>query len=185
MRKANKNARKKGHQVSNGYKARAALNIFVTSVPVELISLDTAWKIYSLRWQIELTFKIWKSICKIDKVKKVKKDRLECYIWAKLLMIVLCWRIVWITAKLLDQYYRKSLSFFKAFKTLLHDMIRVEQMFFDRKEPLGTYLVDFLQLSRKKHILEKKKLCNYSPEVLVSSLIIKSEKGDAKWQIAA
>ena len=45
-------------------------------------SIETAWQIYTLRGQIELTFKVWESICKIDKVKKVKKDRLECYIWA-------------------------------------------------------------------------------------------------------
>jgi len=70
MRKANKNARKGGYQVSEEYKARAALNLFITSAPPEFIDIETAWKIYSLRWQIELTFKIWKSICKIDKVKK-------------------------------------------------------------------------------------------------------------------
>jgi Transposase DDE domain len=175
LRKANINARKKGHQVSNEFKARAALNLFITSAPEELIDIDTAWKIYTLRWQIELTFKIWKSICKIDKVKKVKKDRLECYIWAKLLMIVLCWRIVWFTAKLLNQYYQKNLSFFKAFKTLMRDMVRIEELISDRTLATGKYLVDFLQLSSKKHILEKKKLSNYSAEVLVSSLTITTE----------
>lgn len=175
LRKANINARKKGHQVSQEYKARAALNLFITSAPKESIDIDTAWKIYTLRWQIELTFKIWKSICKIDKVKKVKKDRLECYIWAKLLMIVLCWRIVWFTAKLLNQYYQKNLSFFKAFKTLMRDMVRIEQLISDRTLATGKYLVDFLQLSSQKHILEKKKLSNYSAEVLVSSLTITTE----------
>ena len=172
LRKANINARKKGHNVSKEYKARIALNLFITSAPEELIDIDTAWKIYTLRWQIELTFKIWKSICKIDKVKKVKKDRLECYIWAKLLMIVLCWRIVWFTAKLLDQYYRKNLSFFKAFKTLMRDMVRIEQLLSDGTMAIGKYLVNFLQLSSKKHLLEKNKLSNYSTEVLVSSLTI-------------
>ncbi len=169
LRKANINARKKGHQVSQEYKARAALNLFITSASKELIDIDTAWKIYTLRWQIELTFKIWKSICKID---KVKKDRLECYIWAKLLMIVLCWRIVWFTAKLLNQYYQKNLSFFKAFKTLMHDIVRIKQLISDKTLATGKYLVDFLKLSSQKHILEKKKLSNYSVDVLVSSLTI-------------
>ena len=91
MRKANKAAKNKGRQVSKEYKARAGLNLFITSAPEELISVESAWQIYSLRWQIELTFNVWKSLCKIDKVKKVKKDRLECYIWSKLLLIVLCW----------------------------------------------------------------------------------------------
>ena len=175
MRKANKNARKKGHRVSEEYKARAALNLFITSAPPEFIDIETAWKIYSLRWQIELTFKIWKSICKIDKVKKVKKARLECYIWAKLFMIVLCWRIVWFTAKFLDRYYQKNLSLFKAFKTLIRDMDRLEQVLSDRTLAMGRYLVEFIQLSSKKHILEKKKLGNYSTETLVSSLTITSE----------
>jgi hypothetical protein len=175
LRKANKNARKKGHQVSEEYKARAALNLFITSAPAEVIDIDTAWKIYTLRWQIELTFKIWKSICKIDKVKKVKKERLECYIWAKLLMIVLCWRIVWFTAKLLDQYYQKNLSFYKAFKTLIRDMVRIEQVISGRVLATGKYLVEFLQLSSKKHILEKKNLSNYSVEILISSLTITVE----------
>ncbi len=58
MRKANKNARKKGHQVSEEYKARAALNLFITSAPPEFIDIETAWKIYSLRWQIVTTPKL-------------------------------------------------------------------------------------------------------------------------------
>ena len=90
-------------------------------------------------------------------------------------MIVLCWRIVWFTAKLLDQYYQKNLSFFKAFKTLMRDMVRIEQLISDRTLATGKYLVDFLQLSSQKHILEKKKLSNYSAEVLVSSLTITTE----------
>ena len=173
------NARKKGRQLTDEYKARAALNIFITSAPAESIDLETVWNIYSLRWQIELTFNIWKSICKIDKVKKVKKNRLECYIWAKLLMIVLCWRVAWFTATLLDRYYGKTLSFFKAFKTLMHDMSSIEQMFTDRMMTPGRYLIDFLKLSSKKHILEQKDMHNYSPEVLVSSLTIRTGMEDA------
>lgn len=104
MRKANLAAKSKGRQLSKEYKARAGLNLFITSASEELIRLETAWQIYTLRWQIELTFKVWKSLCKIDKVKKVEKDRLECYIWAKLLLIVLCWRVAWFTGMLLRQH---------------------------------------------------------------------------------
>jgi len=58
MRKANRSAKSKGRQVSKEYKARAGLNLFITSASEELISAETAWQIYTLRWQIELTFKI-------------------------------------------------------------------------------------------------------------------------------
>ena len=90
-------------------------------------------------------------------------------------MIVLCWRIVWFTAKLLEQYYQKNLSFFKAFKTLIRDMVRIEQLLSDRTLATGKYPVEFLQLSSKRHILGKKNLSNYSTEVLVSSLTITTE----------
>ena len=166
-------AKSKGYQVSKEYKARAALNLFITSAPEELISIETAWQIYTLRWQIELTFKIWKSLCKIDKVKKVKKDRLECYIWAKLFLIVLCWKVAWFTGMLLRRNYGKNLSYFKSFKTLMNDVGTLKKIFIDGTIALESYLAEFLTLSSKKHLLEKKKgRENYSPEVLCRSLSI-------------
>jgi len=170
IRKAQINAKKKGYQLSKTFKIRAALNLIITSAPVDLLRIDVAYKIYSLRWQIELTFKIWKSICKIDKVKKVKKERLECYIFAKLLIIVLCWRIAWFTNRLLKECYGKNLSFFKAFKTLMHDMYRLERLIVDGAIPAVDYYLEFLKLSSKKHVLEKKKGQSFSPEVFSSSL---------------
>ena len=173
MRKANLSAKNKGRQLSKEYKARAGLNLFITSAPEELISIETAWQIYTLRWQVELTFKVWKSLCKIDKVKKVKKDRLECYIWSKLLLIVLCWRVAWFTGMLLRRHHGKNMSYFKAFKTLMHDVGTLKKIFVDGTVSAESYLAEFLILSSKKHLLEKKKgRDNYSPEVLFSSLTI-------------
>jgi hypothetical protein len=52
------------------------------------------------------------------------------------------------------------------------DMIRIEQVITDGTLATGKFLMDFLQLSREKHILEKKNLSNYSVEILVLSLTI-------------
>ena len=173
IRKANLSAKNKGRQLNKEYKARAGLNLFITSAPEELISIETAWQIYTLRWQVELTFKVWKSLCKIDKVKKVKKDRLECYIWSKLLLIVLCWQVAWFTGMLLRRHHGKNMSYFKAFKTLMHDVGTLKKIFVDGTVSAESYLAEFLILSSKKHLLEKKKgRDNYSPEVLFSSLTI-------------
>jgi prolipoprotein diacylglyceryltransferase len=95
----------------------------ITNSADSIITLDNAWKIYKLRWQIELIFKIWKSICKIDKVKKVKEERLECYIFSKLILIVSGWRITWQVANWLYKKEQKALSFFKAFKTLIREQM--------------------------------------------------------------
>ncbi|MGI0010724.1 MAG: transposase, partial [Nitrosopumilaceae archaeon] len=81
LRKAAKNNKKKARKpLSKEYKARAALNLFITDTTPEQIATDSIWPVYRLRWQIELIFKVWKSICKIHEVKKVKQHRLECYV---------------------------------------------------------------------------------------------------------
>ena len=57
MRKANKTAAKKGRTVGKNYQARAGLNIYVTNTKIEAKQVRL---LYSIRWQIELIFKIWK-----------------------------------------------------------------------------------------------------------------------------
>ena len=67
----------------------------------------------------------------------------------------------------------------------MHDISNIEQMFTDKMMTPGTYLVAFLKLSSKKHILEQKNMHNYSPEVLVSSLTIRTGMESANWQMAS
>ena len=59
IRKATKkNASKtKSKTLSKEYKSRAGLNLFITNSADSIITLDNAWKIYKLRWQIERIFK--------------------------------------------------------------------------------------------------------------------------------
>jgi len=56
----------------------------------------------------------------------------------------------------------------------MRDMHIMEQMFVDKLIKPGEYLVKFLKLSSKKHLLEKKKIHNYSPEALISTLVIQA-----------
>jgi hypothetical protein len=176
IRKAQQNARKKGRQLSRKFKARSRLNVFITSGAEELITIDTAWKAYTLRWQIELGFKVWKSLWKIDKVKKVKKERLECYIWSKLFIIVLSWQTLWIIHSILHRLDGKNLSFYKASKTLIHSLDSLKQALFNGTAATVEYLAGFLDISRRRHLLEKKKNGNnYSPEILFSTFSLSYE----------
>jgi len=173
LRKAKQNNKKKGRNgLTREYIARAHLNLFITNVAAEIVPTRNVWSLYRLRWQIELTFKIWKSICAIEKVKKVKKDRLECYIYSKLILIVLGWKIIWRTARYLFSQERKALSFYKSFKTLLKiKLSQVRDIFLMGKGRIEDFMNDFYSLSKTNHLLEKKKDKPTSLEILLSCSI--------------
>lgn len=70
--------------------------------------------VYTLRWQIELIFKIWKSVFEIDKVKKMNIFRFECYIYSKLIAILLTLHIQNKLGQILWDKYDFELSRIKA-----------------------------------------------------------------------
>ncbi len=172
LRKARINAKKKGRgKLSKEYIARSYLNLFLTNASEEQIPAENVWPLYRLRWQIELIFKIWKSICKIDKVKKVKIERLECYIFSKLIFIVLGWQITWKIAKHLFIHESKAFSFFKAFKTLYLEKIKeLRDIFVLRKSSLEAFMKKFYDRSRTHHLVEKRKQEPTSLEILLGCI---------------
>ena len=172
LRKGQQSNKKKGRkQLSKEYKARAALNLFITNASVDQIPMTNVDQFYRLRWQIELMFKIWKSLCNIDKVKKVKKERLECYIYGKLIFIVFAWRILWAVASLLYRMNNKAISYFKAFKTLLRAKLdQLRHILLQRTESMSQFIIEFYNISKTKHLLEKKQQKLTSIEILVTCL---------------
>lgn len=93
IKKVSKHAKSKGNQVSKEYKIKARYNMFITNTSQEQLSADEIVDVYRLRWQIELIFKTWKSHIKIHMTKKVKKERFECQLIAKMIWIILNWRL--------------------------------------------------------------------------------------------
>ena len=148
-----KTARKKGYKISNRARVLQGFNLFISNAPNQLLPAEMFRPVYSLRWQIELVFKTWKSLWKIDKVKKVKKERLECYIYSKLFIIVLSLNMLWITHNLMRGLYGKNLSFYKALKTWIRSLSRFIEAFFNGMEAVTNYLKKFLELSCRKHLL--------------------------------
>ena len=86
MKDIEKRERRKGHIAKHARKS-AEISGLVTNLwgfePSEIIEL------YSLRWQIELLFKIFKSDFKLDKLKNIKLERIESHIYATLIRILI------------------------------------------------------------------------------------------------
>lgn len=172
IRKARENNKKKGRgEPSEEYKSRCHFNLFVTNTDPEQVPAKNVILFYKLRWQIELIFKIWKSLCGIEKVKKVSKYRLECYIYAKLIFIALGWKIVWQTAKMLYSEKKKALSYYKAFKTLLRNKLdEFYSVLRSGKNEVMGFLFDFYQISSRHHLLESRLNKPNSLEILLGCL---------------
>ncbi|MCK5855501.1 MAG: IS4 family transposase [Sulfurovaceae bacterium] len=92
--------------------------IFITNIPKETIAPEHIGTIYRLRWSIELVFKRWKSIFKIDRVTGTKGNRTLCFIYAKIIAILLISNFENYALSLAKQLNRE-LSYEKFFKWIL------------------------------------------------------------------
>ncbi len=68
---------------------RASWNILITNIPEELLSVDEVLSLYSVRWEIEIVFKLWKSVCAINKVLTGKIHRFLTELYGKLIGMIL------------------------------------------------------------------------------------------------
>lgn len=151
---AKKRAKKDGRTITNEYKARQALNLFITNTD---IPEEDVRSLYTLRWQIELMFKIWKSIGEIDKVKKMKIERFESFLFAKLIWIVLNWHIMRL---IFHYYYQKDdvgISPFKLFATLKESILDFRSSIRKSIDCISSFIMTHIDLGLKKLISEKKK----------------------------
>jgi len=92
--------------------------IFITNIPKEIIAPEHIGTIYRLRWSIELVFKRWKSIFKIDRVTGIKGNRTLCFIYAKIIAILLISNFENYALSLAKELNRE-LSYEKFFKWIL------------------------------------------------------------------
>jgi hypothetical protein len=93
-------------------KARLQLldwTILITNVPQELLSVDEALVLARCRWQIELCWKLWKQVRKVDTWRSAKPYRILTEIYAKLLG---CLITHWVT--LLECWQAPNRSMVKA-----------------------------------------------------------------------
>jgi hypothetical protein len=157
VRKITKQANSYGHQVSEAFKTKAQLTLYITNAAEDKLSASAIKKTYGLRWQIELFFKIWKSQANIDKVKEMKLHRFECQLIAKLVWLIIHWKIFCYLADHLKHNQKdKSCSVWKYYKhafsinTLVRDIIA-------KPEKLLMLLFDLANIALNQFNLEEKK----------------------------
>jgi len=108
-----------------------AVNVFVTNVPPGILENSLIQKMYSLRWQIEIMFKAWKSLFKINLVNKVLKvERFECFIYSKLISLLLVSLFMNTANNDVERDKMRELSLFKCYNTVRTYLVNLSKCIF-------------------------------------------------------
>jgi hypothetical protein len=89
LRKAHKRAKDTKRVLSDAKRTLLRFSLFITNAPGELLPPKIVGTVYRLRWEIELIFKQWKSLLKIDILRGISRYRIECLLWGRLCMVVI------------------------------------------------------------------------------------------------
>jgi hypothetical protein len=147
---------KKG-KINNADILWSMLNVFVTNVPAERLNAQQAYDLYKIRWQVELMFKTWKSILKLDAVRKMKAQRLKCYLYAKLLWVLLCWDITAIAEPGIWKKTKTLVSVYKCFALLKNRASNIKDLLFNAQNNLKEWLAEMLDYFSIYGLKENKK----------------------------
>lgn len=121
-------------------------------------------QIYSVRWQIELIFKNWKSNFDLEEVRvKNNENFAKCLIYAKLMYILISMKITFLAKSLLWKKERKEVSELQAGKHL--KMMALTWMFFAIHAP---FLIENMLRKTVKYLMSK---------------CVKSKKKGALWPL--
>lgn len=85
--------REHGPSVSADVMEAAGYIILFTTAPASRMSPARCMDAYQLRWQIELQFKRWKSLCHFDRLPNYRDDTMQAWLTAKLLLGLLLDRL--------------------------------------------------------------------------------------------
>jgi len=157
MKKIGSYNKRKGYQLTQNYRDRCRFNLFITNIPPDNLDRKTIIKIYKVRWQIELIFKVWKSIFGLDNVAPMKYERLMASLNAKLLIVLVNWQTI--VAHRFHLFNKKGrlLSLIKCFKTLKDNSYHLRNVLANGMKGIEWWMKWNQHIFGSKHWLERKK----------------------------
>jgi hypothetical protein len=88
-RRAKADAKRRGKTIRQYSLDLLDWNVFLSNVPPDRLSPRQILVCYNLRWQIELIFKLWKSEAALKHLAGLRRARILCELYAKMIGIVL------------------------------------------------------------------------------------------------
>lgn len=85
--------RDRGSKATDLDREAASYVVLFTTVPKSRLDADRCLELYRLRWQVELLFKRWKSLCGVDRLPNYLDDTIHAWLYAKVLLALLMQRM--------------------------------------------------------------------------------------------
>ena len=133
------------------------MNLFITIVGKKMLLPDQVYSLYRIRWQIELIFKTWKSVLKIDQVRKMKADRFKCYLLSKMLWILMSWDFCLLFNEEVRQRTNSFLSVYKCFSIIKMQALVIKDLLWSCREKILSGLREMIQMFSKYGLKENRK----------------------------
>lgn len=157
-RKAKKDRHTKANH-SQEYYERLGWCIFITNVPVEILSSEEVIKVYRLRWRIEIIFKVWKSqfgFSKMFEKNSMKPSRAIITFY-----LLLAWLTLFFTTfynYFLIKIFHKTKRFISIFK--FAEFLQIFMQDFDKQEQLFNSLDHFIDIVAASCLYDKRQRKN-------------------------
>lgn len=142
------------------------LNAYITNVEDSILKTEEIHLFYSLRWQVELMFKVWKSIFKIDQVKKVKIQRFKCFLYGRLIALLLSSSIVFTAKNIILENDDKEISNFKSFDKVIEYFPMIQQEIFRGEVAIARVFKRLIFIIGRLGIKSKRKGMKSNKEIL-------------------
>jgi Transposase DDE domain len=133
--------------------------ILLTNAPASLLPTAAVGYLYRVRWQVELIFKQWKSVLRLDVLPSTNPNRTQCEVWARLLTALLA--SVWHQHAnvVCLQLHEREISFSKVAKLLQQQGQSLVRALFGHREQIHSEMRSLwkkiLKLARKERQLSR------------------------------
>lgn len=170
-RKLTTDKQNKRKGISKDRLAFCNVNAFITNCTEEQLPNQLVQQCYSLRWQIEIIFKAWKSFFKIDKVKQMKIERFECLHYGCLMLIITSTNLLRYFKQINLLKHHKEVSELKFFKLVSSIKQELKEIMQKQNEVLDYFLNQLADVIERTCMKEQKKN-KLKPLIIIEKLCL-------------
>lgn len=133
------------------------LNLFVSNIEKSKVTSKEIYSLYKLRWQIEIIFKGWKSVFKINAIRKMSLNRLKCYLISKLIWILFSWDIYNSVRSKIWKDHRIPTSIYKCFALVKLELVTLKKIFMKCKTKIQVWISSMYDVILRYGLKEQRK----------------------------